>query len=175
RTGVATGGLVAGRLSSGGSSVATPVHRHGGAAGFGSGSFAGVHADAPAGEHSFGGGGGGGSGGGGGGLMPPGRSIPRCGGGGGSSTSGPPFPGSRPSRKRGDSEDISEGSSRGSTPVGGKRRRRDGSDIAGHWHCVFKLTPDENTSFMDNIRELYEKEQLCDITLSVEGEEFRAH
>ncbi|CAM9217281.1 unnamed protein product [Ectocarpus sp. 12 AP-2014] len=107
--------------------------------------------------------------------MPPGRSIPRCGGVGGSSTPGPPFPGSRPSRKRGDSEDVSEGSSRGSTPVGGKRRRRDGSDIAGHWHCVFKLTPDENTSFMDNIRELYEKEQLCDITLSVEGEEFRAH
>lgn len=42
--------------------------------------------------------------------------------------------------------------------MGGKRRRRDGSDIPGHWHCVFKLTPHENTTFMDNIR-------VCSTTL----------
>ncbi|CAM9735966.1 unnamed protein product [Pylaiella littoralis] len=107
-------------------------------------------------------------------LPPPGHPISRTVVGGGS-IFGPPFSGSGPSRKRGDSEEGSETTPRGSTPGGSKRRRRDGTDFAGHRLCVFKLTADENVGFMDRMRELFEARQLCDVTLRVEGEEFRAH
>ncbi|CAM9409507.1 unnamed protein product, partial [Hapterophycus canaliculatus] len=65
---------------------------------------------------------------------------------------------------------------RGSTtPGSGKRRRRDGLDAAGQRVCVFQLTTDENVSFMNRIRELYDSEQLCDVTLRVGEKDFRAH
>eukprot|EP00752_Nemacystus_decipiens_P005043 g4580.t1 len=112
-------------------------------------------------------------------LLPPGISTARAGGGGASASVGLPFPGPGPSRKRLDSEEFGfETTPRGTTPTGtpgGKRRRRDGTDIAGHRMCVFKLTAQENVGFMDRLRDLYDTKELCDVTLRVEGEEFRAH
>ncbi|CAM9599703.1 unnamed protein product [Discosporangium mesarthrocarpum] len=85
-------------------------------------------------------------------------------------------------RRRLDSE-CGEGSGVGSGAVSGsgggsriKRRRREGSgDTSGQKECAFQLTSEEQGEFFERIRDLYEQQLLCDITLSVGGTEFMAH
>lgn len=85
-----------------------------------------------------------------------------------------------PMRRTTDSEDRNEASTPRGSSVGTKRTRREGVrrealDPSGQRTIMVQLTPEEQGGFMDRIRDLYDSKQFCDVTLRVEGQEFRAH
>lgn len=61
----------------------------------------------------------------------------------------------QPNRKPGEYDDASETTPRGAA-VGTKRTRRDGSELTGHRSCVFKLSKDKMTGFMESVRVSFE-------------------